>query len=93
MWKAQQEDSECQALYQKVVENGKVILNSNTSFNIMEDLIYHVVTLPYKTIYQLYIPASFRMELLEYFTKTPSLAILEGTKPTGDCNTWSIGRS
>uniref|UniRef100_A0A671TWU2 Gypsy retrotransposon integrase-like protein 1 n=1 Tax=Sparus aurata TaxID=8175 RepID=A0A671TWU2_SPAAU len=71
VWKAQQEEPECQALYQKVMENGKVVINSNTTFSIMEDLIYRVVTLPYRTIYQLYIPASFRKQLLEYFHQDP----------------------
>lgn len=41
-------------------ENGKVIINSNTCIDIMEDLIFLVVTL-----YQLYIPVSFRNHLLQ----------------------------
>ncbi len=54
--------AECQAVYQKIVEKDKVIINSNTYIDIMEDLIYRVVTLPYKTLYQLYIPASLKNE-------------------------------
>lgn len=65
MWRAQLEDPECQALYQKVVENGKVTINSKTAFTIMEDLLYWVVTLTYKTIYQLQLSASFPMQLLD----------------------------
>lgn len=65
VWQAQQKDLECQALYQKVGETGKITINSNTYIGIMEDLIYRVVTLPYKILYQLYIPASFRKHLLE----------------------------
>lgn len=68
---AQQKDQEREALYQKVGEEGKIIINSNTNTDIMEDLIYRVVTLPHKTLYQLYIPAGFREHLLEYFHQDP----------------------
>lgn len=71
IWQAQQKDQECQALYQKVGEEGKIIINSNTYIDIMEDLIYRLVTLPHKTLYQLYIPAGFREHLLEYFHQDP----------------------
>lgn len=37
----------------------------------MEDLIYRVVKLPHKTLYQLYIPAGFREHLLEYLHQDP----------------------
>ena len=70
LWKTQQEDPECQVLYQKVVETGQVI-NSNPSYIILDDLLYRLVTLPYKTIYQLYIPPSFRSHLLDYFHQDP----------------------
>lgn len=40
--------------------------NSNTCIDIMEDLIYQVVTL-----YPLYIPVSFRNHLLDYFHQDP----------------------
>ncbi|CAK6971136.1 Retrovirus-related Pol polyprotein from transposon 17.6 Protease [Scomber scombrus] len=85
VWKAQQGDPECQALYQRVVENGKVAIRANTSFTIMEDLLYRVISFTY-------LPASGRA-FCSISTKTPSLVILEGIKPTGDCNIWSIGRS
>ena len=42
----------------KYAETGQVI-NSNPSYIILDDLLYRIVTLPYKTIYQLYIPPSF----------------------------------
>ena len=74
-------------------EPRKVVINSNTSFSILEDLIYHVVTLPYRTIYQLtYLPVS-GSNFWRISIKSPSLVILEGTKPTRDCNTWSVGQS
>lgn len=44
IWQAQQKDQECQALYQKVDKEGKIIINSSTYIDIMEDLIYRVVT-------------------------------------------------
>ncbi len=64
VWNAQQKDPECQILYQNIVERGEIQVNTCTSLTIFEDLIYRVVRLPCKTMYQLYIPESLRSQLL-----------------------------
>ncbi|KAE8297832.1 Retrovirus-related Pol polyprotein from transposon 17.6 Protease [Larimichthys crocea] len=70
LWRRQQEDPECQVLYQQVVEMGQDN-DTNPAYIIMDDLLYRCITLPYKTIYQLYIPPSFRSQLLDYFHQDP----------------------
>lgn len=67
VWNARQKDPECQTLYQNIVGKGDIQLNTNTTFTIFEDLIYRVVRLPYKTMYQIYIPES----LLTSFHQDP----------------------
>ncbi len=62
--------------YTKGLWKKTVIFNSNTYIGLMRDLIYRVVTLPHKTLYQLYIPASLRKQLLEYFHHDPLSAHL-----------------
>ena len=45
--------------------------NNNTLYTIFEDLIYRVVKLEYKTIYQIYIPESLRSHFLTSFHEDP----------------------
>lgn len=42
-------------------------MNTITIFSIFKDLIYRVVRLPYKTMYQTYIPESLQAQLLTTF--------------------------
>ncbi len=46
-------------------------MNINTTFTIFEDFIYLVVRLPYKTMYQIYIPESLLSEFLTSFHQDP----------------------
>lgn len=71
LWKAQQEDPDIQELYQSILEKGEVIVNVATKFTILENIVYRVVTLSHKTIYQLYIPESCRHQLLHRFHDDP----------------------
>lgn len=71
LWKAQQNDGEIQQLYQTIVETGEVIVNSTTRFTILEDKVFRVVKLPFKTLYQVYIPTALRNQLLEIFHDDP----------------------
>lgn len=58
------------SLYQNLVENKDVQEQCNT-LSILEDLIYRIVMLPYRTMYQLYIPESLRSPLLTAFHQDP----------------------
>ena len=64
IWKAQQSDDEIQQLYQRIMEEGEVKISESTLFTILEDKVYRLVALPYKSSYQVYIPASLRQDLL-----------------------------
>lgn len=65
VWKAQQEDAEIQELYRQVVEHGEVTINGKTKVIILEDNVYRMLQLPHKTLYQVDIPESLRIELLQ----------------------------
>ena len=71
IWKAQQDDTEIQAIYQKILEDGEQIVNSTTKLTIIEDKVYRVLVLPYRTLYQVYIPIPFRTSLLQHFHEHP----------------------
>lgn len=71
VWNAQQEHSLCQAIYHKIIDDGKLVINPTNSYTVFEDLIYQVTTLLLKTLYQFFKPSSFGLQLLEYFNKNP----------------------
>lgn len=57
-------------LYQEI-EHGKVIVNENSEFTILEDKVYRIVQLPHKTLYQVYILESLQHELLQLSHEDP----------------------
>ncbi len=71
IWKAQQEDPHIQELYQSILKKGDIVVNASTKFIILEDMVYGVVTMSHKTIYQLYIPEPCRLQLLHSFYEDP----------------------
>ena len=71
IWKAQQDDPHIRELYQSILQKGEVVVNASTKFTILEDMVYRVVTMPHKTIYQLYIPEPCRRHLLHGFHEDP----------------------
>ncbi len=71
IWRAQQKDPETQKLYQSILDGGELTVNDTTKFSILEDKVYRVVQLPYKQIYQVYIPECLREPLLEMLHEDP----------------------
>lgn len=71
IWKAQQEDSIIQDLYDKIMETGEVLESPTTKYTVLEDKVYRVVQLPHKTLYQVYIPSSLHQQLLHHYHDDP----------------------
>ncbi len=72
IWRAQQCDPEIQSLYMTIMDTGQpIVVNATTTFTVLEDKVYRVQKLPYKTIYQIYIPNSLRPKLLQNFHEDP----------------------
>ncbi len=71
IWKTQQEDADTQNLNDKIMETREISENPTTKFTILEDKVYIVVQLPYKTPYQIYIPSSLRPQLLHHYHDDP----------------------
>ena len=71
IWKAQQGDPEIQRIYGSVMGEGELTVSESIKFTILEDKVYRVVQLPYKTIYQVYIPECLRKPLLQMFHDDP----------------------
>lgn len=85
IWQAQQEDQECQALYQKVGEGRIPILTSwRTSFRKSRFLI----RLCTNCTYLLASENTFWSTSI----RTPFLVTWGGTRPTGDYNIWFTGQ-
>lgn len=71
IWKAQQEDSSIQDLYNKIMKTGEITENSTTKLTVLEDKVYRVVHLLHKSLYQMYIPTSLRQQLLHHYHDEP----------------------
>ena len=71
IWAAQQKDPDCRTLYCSLLEEGKDQSSPGSTFVILDDLLYRKVQLPYKTLYQLYVPDNLRAQLMDLFHLDP----------------------